>query len=86
MVASSPTWLAAGSYSLADVAAAPFVARIAEIEPAALADAAHPRVQRWWQRMQERPAFAEARLQRFGEVLEARQNTPAAGAIANALN
>ncbi len=86
MLASSPTWLIAGSYSLADIAAAPFVARIAEIEPSALADTAHPRVQRWWQRMQERPAFVEARLQRFGEVLEARQNTPAAGATATSIN
>lgn len=64
-------WLIAGAYSLADVAAVPFVARIAEIEPAALAEAAHPRVQAWWQAVQQRPAFASARLQRFdAAVLE----------------
>lgn len=67
------TWLIGGAYSLADIAAAPFIARIAEIEPAALAETAHPRVHRWWQAMQQRPAFAAARLQLFGEVLQERQ-------------
>lgn len=67
------TWLIGGAYSLADIAAAPFIARIAEIAPAALAETAHPRVHRWWQAMQQRPAFAAARLQLFGEVLQERQ-------------
>lgn len=67
------TWLIGGAYSLADIAAAPFIARIAEIAPAALTETAHPRVHRWWQAMQQRPAFAAARLQLFGEVLQERQ-------------
>lgn len=67
------TWLIGGAYSLADIAAAPFIARIAEIAPAALAETARPRVHRWWQAMQQRPAFAAARLQLFGEVLQERQ-------------
>lgn len=73
MLAPSSPWLMGADYSLADIAAAPFIARIAEIEPAALAESAHPRVHRWWQAMQQRPAFAAARLQLFGEVLQERQ-------------
>lgn len=73
MLAPSSPWLMGANYSLADIAAAPFVARIAEIAPAALAEAAHPRVHGWWQAMQQRPAFAAARLQLFGEVLQERQ-------------
>lgn len=73
MLAPSSPWLMGANYSLADIAAAPFIARIAEIEPAALAEATHPRVHRWWQAMQQRPAFAAARLQLFGEVLQERQ-------------
>ncbi|EJE51228.1 glutathione S-transferase [Acidovorax sp. CF316] len=73
MLAPSSPWLMGADYSLADIAAAPFIARIAEIAPAALAEAAHPRVHGWWQAMQQRPAFAAARLQLFGEVLQERQ-------------
>lgn len=73
MLAPSSPWLMGANYSLADIAAAPFIARIAEIEPAALAEATHPRVHLWWQAMQQRPAFAAARLQLFGEVLQERQ-------------
>jgi glutathione S-transferase len=65
-------WLVAGTYSLADIAAVPFIARIAELEPAALAAEAHPRVHAWWQAVQQRPAFTAARLQRFGEVMKER--------------
>ena len=71
MLQASP-WLVGGQYSLADIAAAPFVARIAEIEPGALAGDKAPRVAAWWQAMQQRPAFAAARFQRFGEVQQAR--------------
>lgn len=78
MLAPSSLWLMGANYSLADIAAAPFIARIAEIEPAALAEAAHPRVHRWWQAMQQRPAFAAARLQLFSEVLQERQRSIAA--------
>ena len=73
MLAPSSPWLMGANYSLADIAAAPFIARIAEIEPAALAESTHPLVHRWWQAMQQRPAFAAARLQLFGEVLQERQ-------------
>jgi glutathione S-transferase len=71
MLADGP-WLVGGRYSLADIAAAPFVARLAELAPQALAAGTHPRVQAWWQAMQQRPAFAAARLERFDAVLAAR--------------
>lgn len=70
------TWLVGGAYSLADIAAAPFVARIAELAPASLEAAAHPRVHAWWQAVQQRPAFAAARLQRFEEVMHERGLAP----------
>jgi glutathione S-transferase len=71
MLQASP-WLVGGNYSLADIAAAPFIARIAELAPEALAAEAHPRVQAWWQAVQQRPAFAAARLQRFDEAVRER--------------
>jgi glutathione S-transferase len=71
-------WLMGERYSLADIAAAPFIARIAEIDPEALDLARQPRVHDWWQRVQLRPAFAVARLQRFGDVQRERVETGAA--------
>jgi glutathione S-transferase len=79
MLAPSP-WLVGGRYSLADIAAVPFIARIAEIEPGALAEPAHPRVNAWWQTVQERPAFAIARFQRFGEIQREREDADNLGA------
>lgn len=71
-------WLVGGRYSLADIAAVPFIARIAELAPEALTEAASPRVHRWWQAVQQRPAFAQARLERFDAALQARARAPAA--------
>lgn len=76
MLASS-AWLIGGRYSLADIAAVPFIARIAEIAPDALAETAQPRVQAWWQAVQQRPAFAAARLQRFSEAQQERAGASA---------
>lgn len=70
-------WLVGGAYSLADIAAVPFIARIDEIAPEALAAATHPRVSEWWARIRQRPAFAEARFDRFDDTLRARQAQPA---------
>lgn len=78
MLAGSP-WLVGGRYSLADIAAAPFIARVDEIEPEALGAQAHPRVNDWWTRMRQRPAFAAARFDRFDDTLRAREAQPAAG-------
>lgn len=69
-------WLVGDEYSLADIAAVPFVARLAELAPEALAPATRARVAHWWAAVQRRPAFVAARLQRFDEVLLARGGAP----------
>ena len=59
-------WLVGGHYSLADIAAVPFVKRInEEIAPEEMTKARHPRVAAWWQVIQARPAFAMARIEAF---------------------
>ena len=67
-----PGWLMGQPYTLADVAATPFVARIAELAPDAISAAHCPRVTAWWGRMQQRPAFAAARFERFDAALAGR--------------
>ena len=56
--------LVGGGYSLADIAAVPFVKRIEE-EIAPEAFVTRPRVQRWWQAVQARPAYASAEIGPF---------------------
>ncbi len=56
-------WLFGDAYTLADIAATPFVMRIGELNAPALA--AHARVLDWWQRVQARPSFALARIEAF---------------------
>ncbi len=59
-------WLVGDKYSLADIAVVPFVKRIdEEIAPDEVSEKKHPRVLAWWQRIQSRPAFAEARIGPF---------------------
>jgi glutathione S-transferase len=59
-------WLVGGGYSIADIAAVPFVKRIEEeIAPDEMAAARHPRVAAWWRAIQARPAFARARIGPF---------------------
>ena len=54
-------WLAGKSYSIADIAAAPFVKRIdEEIAPDEMTPKKHPRVADWWTKLQARPAYARA--------------------------
>jgi glutathione S-transferase len=61
-------WLVGGAYSIADIAAAPFVKRIdEEIAPHEVAANKHPRVAEWWAKIQARPAFVRAN---FGPFLE----------------
>ena len=59
--------------ALADIATVPFIARLDEIEPASLGAEGHPRVNDWWVRVRQRPAFKKARFDRFDETLRARQ-------------
>ena len=61
-------WLAGARYSIADIAAVPFVKRIEEeIAPDQVSAARHPRVAAWWRAIQARPAFARARIGPFVE-------------------
>lgn len=61
-------WLVGNRYSLADIGIVPFVKRIdEEIAPDEVTAKKHPRVFAWWQGVQARPAFAEARIRPFSE-------------------
>jgi glutathione S-transferase len=63
---STTKWLAADTYSIADIGAVPFVKRIEEeIAPDELTQAKHPRVTAWWSSIQARPAFARANIGPF---------------------
>jgi len=62
-------WLASDAYSIADIAAVPFVKRIEEeIAPDQVSVTAHPRVAAWWTRIQARPAYARAKIGPFEEA------------------
>ena len=59
-------WLLGERYSIADIAAVPFVKRIdEEIAPDEMTAARHPRVHDWWKAIQARPAFAAAKIGPF---------------------
>ncbi|WP_295848397.1 glutathione S-transferase family protein [Tardiphaga sp.] len=59
-------WLVGDSYSIADIAAVPFVKRIdEEIAPDEVAAQRRPRVALWWQTIQARPAYAHANIGPF---------------------
>jgi glutathione S-transferase len=59
-------WLAGERYSIADIAQVPFVKRIdEEIAPDEMKPDKHPRVAKWWNTIQERPAFKRARIGPF---------------------
>ena len=59
-------WLVGEAYSIADIAAAPFVKRIdEEIAPDEVSAEKHPRVSEWWAEIQARPAFARANFGPF---------------------
>jgi glutathione S-transferase len=60
----SSGWLVGKAYSIADIAAVPFVKRIdEEIAPDQVKH--HPRVADWWAKIQARPAFARANIGPF---------------------
>jgi glutathione S-transferase len=59
-------WLVGEAYSIADIAAVPFVKRIdEEIAPDEITAKKHPRVTDWWTKIQTRPAFARANFGPF---------------------
>jgi glutathione S-transferase len=59
-------WMVGQAYSIADIAATPFVKRIdEEIAPDEMSTKKHPRVTDWWTKIQARPAFARAKFDPF---------------------
>jgi glutathione S-transferase len=59
-------WLVGKAYSIADIAAVPFVKRIdEEIAPDQVSEKHHPHVAEWWAKIQARPAFARANIGPF---------------------
>jgi glutathione S-transferase len=61
-------WLVGDAYSIADIAAVPFVKRIEEeIAPDEMTVAKHPLVAKWWAAIQARPAFERAGIGPFTE-------------------
>ena len=61
-------WLVGDAYSIADIAAVPFVKRIEEeIAPGEITAAKHPLVTTWWSTIQARPAFGRAKIGPFTE-------------------
>jgi glutathione S-transferase len=59
-------WLVGKTYSIADIAAAPFVKRIdEEIAPDEMDAKKHPRVHDWWNKLQARPAYVRANFGPF---------------------
>lgn len=59
-------WLIGGAFSLADIAAAPFVRRIGEeIAPQDLNASVRPKVSQWWEAVQARPAYQRAGFDPF---------------------
>jgi glutathione S-transferase len=70
-------WLVGERYSLADIAAIPFIARIAELAPQQLSNDGCPRTVAWWTRAQGRPSYSAARLERFDVALRDRLQTAA---------
>lgn len=59
-------FLVGGAYSIADIAAAPFIKRIdEEIAPDEMTAAKHPRVHNWWAALQARPAYKRANFGPF---------------------
>lgn len=59
-------WLVGRAYSIADIAAVPFVKRIEEeIAPDQVSENNHPRVAEWWTKIKARPAFARANIGPF---------------------
>lgn len=55
-------WAIGSSYSLADIAAVPYVARVVEIAPDEVSSAKRPGVADWWSRIVARPAYANAHI------------------------
>ena len=66
-------WLLGERFCLADIAAIPFVKRISELNAPAVAQ--HERVARWWERVQQRESFKQARIEAYSDSLKTETST-----------
>ena len=57
-------WLAGKTFSLADIHLSPYIVRIEEHAERGITLTDYPRVADWWARVQTRPAFAWARIEK----------------------
>ncbi|MEK9672678.1 MAG: glutathione S-transferase family protein [Rhodospirillaceae bacterium] len=55
------------TYSLADIAAAPYVIRLEELSPDDVSDKKRPASAQWWQALKARPAYAAAHMEPFND-------------------
>ena len=58
-------WLFGGRFGLGEINTTPYVKRLSELEPDAVSAPVRPRLAGWWQRIINRPAYAEARIDRY---------------------
>ena len=58
------------NYSLADIAAAPYVVRLEELRPEELGIRQRPNTAKWWTALQARPAYSAAHLAPFSEHIK----------------
>ena len=65
-------WLVGEAFSLADIAATPFVMRISELNAPALA--ANVVVSAWWRQVQARPSFEKARIEPFEDSMKSERS------------
>jgi len=63
------SWLMGKRFSIADIAAIPFVMRIQELNAPAVAQ--HKRVSTWWEQVQQRDSFKQARIEPYIDSLAA---------------
>ena len=55
------------AYSLADIAAAPYVIRTEELAPVEVSDEKRPHAAKWWRAIKARPAYKAAYMEPFNE-------------------
>lgn len=60
-------WTVGEAFSLADIAASPYVRRLIEIAPEEVSDKVRPAVADWWRRLTARPAYAKAQMHGYSE-------------------
>jgi len=70
-------WTVGSAYSLADIAAVPYVKRLEEVAPEEVSAAKRPGLTEWWARIQARPAYPKAGIANFDEQSNPNWQIPA---------